>query len=244
MKKFKNLIAGILRFIFSSYPKDEKDIPIFINNYNRLSTLKLLIIALKKREYTNIHILDNQSTYPPLLEFYKTTECHVHLLKKNYGSKAFWKSGLWLRFVNSYFVLTDSDVVPVDECPSDFLKFFLQMLKKYPIVHKIGFSLKIDDLPDHYANKQKVIEWEKKYYQQSIEQHIFIAPIDTTFALYRPFSKVGERDERTLVLRTGFPYQARHLPWYINSNALDDEEKFYLNSLNTRTHWSRRNLSF
>lgn len=240
MRQFRNLFARLFRFLCSKKPTDLKDIPIFINNYNRITTTTNLINALTKRGYTNIHIMDNQSTYPPLLEYYKTCPHKVHYLKKNYGSRAFWKSGLWLRFMRSNFVVTDSDVVPIDECPDDFIENFYNLLKKYPKVHKIGFSLKIDDLPDWYKYKDKVIEWESKYFENEKEKNVFIAPIDTTFALYRPFSKRGKRDGETEILRVGAPYQARHLPWYINSNDLDQEEAYYVNSLQTSSHWSSR----
>lgn len=241
MKTFKNFVAKALRAVFAKTPKDYKSIPIFINNYNRLSTLKQLIAALNKRGYHNIHILDNCSTYPPLLEYYNNCSCEVHHLKKNYGSKSFWKSGMWTNYMFSYFAYTDSDVVPVENCPDDFLNHFLKLLKKYPKVHKVGFSLKIDDLPDAFENKERVIEWENRYYKNTVEDNVYIAPIDTTFALYRPFSKAGKRDGSTLIFRTGFPYQARHLPWYIDSKNLDEEEAYYINSLATRTHWSRQN---
>ncbi|WP_298894206.1 glycosyltransferase family 2 protein [uncultured Psychroserpens sp.] len=241
MRKFKNVFAKLFRALFGKTPSDFKNIPIFINNYNRLPTILKLIEALEKRGYTNIHILDNQSTYPPLLEYYKNTPYKVHFLEKNFGSKAFWKSGLWLKFVTSYYVYTDPDVVPIEDCPDDFLEYFYSLLKKYPKAHKVGFSLKIDDLPDTYINKEKVIEWESRYHKETIEDNVFIAAIDTTFALYRPFSKLGQRDHRTLTLRTGIPYQARHLPWYIDNENLDDEELFYINSIETRTGWSRQN---
>jgi len=241
MRTFKNLIAKVLRVFISKKPKDFKSIPIFINNYNRLSTLKQLTDALQKRGYLNIHILDNCSTYPPLLEYYNSCPYEVHRLKKNYGSKSFWKSGLWTKYMVSNFAYTDSDVVPVEDCPDDFLEHFYKLLKKYPKVHKVGFSLKIDDLPDSFENKDKVVEWERRYYESKVEEDVYIAPIDTTFALYRPFSKAGKRDGSTLIFRTGFPYQARHLPWYIDSKNLDTEEEYYINSLATRTHWSRQN---
>jgi len=240
MKKIKNTLASCLRF-FSKKPTDFKAVPIFINNYNRLNTLKKLIHSLEKRGYKNLHILDNQSTYPPLLHFYESTTYKVHLLKKNYGEKAFWKSGLWLKYMSSHFVYTDSDVVPVEECPNDFLEYFFGLLKKYPHVHKVGFSLKINDLPDSFKNKQKVISWEENFFKNPIEKDVFIAPIDTTFALYRPYSKRGSRDGKTPMLRTGFPYQAKHLPWYIDSENLDEEEKYYTNSLKSKTHWSSQN---
>lgn len=240
MKLIKNYIANFLRG-FTKTPADFKKVPIFINNYNRLNTLKKLIAALEERGYHNIHILDNQSTYPPLLEFYDATPHQVHRLKKNYGEKAFWKSGLWLKYMHSYFVYTDSDIEPVKECPEDFMYYFFTLLKKYPHVHKVGFSLKIDDLPNTFKNKEQVVTWEEKFFENPIEKNVYLAPIDTTFALYRPFSKRGVRDGKTPILRTGFPYQAKHLPWYVNSQQLDKEEEYYINSLKTDTHWSSKN---
>ena len=44
-----------------------KDIPIIINNYNRLEMLTKLIHGLENKGYHNLYIIDNQSTYPPLL---------------------------------------------------------------------------------------------------------------------------------------------------------------------------------
>lgn len=63
---------------------DAHDIPIIINNYNRLTMLKKLIDSLTSRGYTNIVILDNQSTYPPLLEWYAKCQFEVIRLPKNY----------------------------------------------------------------------------------------------------------------------------------------------------------------
>ncbi|MGI9560360.1 MAG: glycosyltransferase family 2 protein [Flavobacteriaceae bacterium] len=239
MKNFKNLIAYYLRF-FAQDLKNPKKIPIFINNFNRLTTLVKLINALETRGYTNIIILDNKSTYPPLLEYYKSTKHKVHRYRKNYGYKSFWKSGLWLKYTFNYFVYTDPDVVPIEQCPENFISYFYHLLKKYPKVHKVGFSLKIDDLPDHYTNKNSVIKWEKTFYDNVLEPNVYQAPIDTTFALYRPFSKSGKRDGSTPMIRTGYPHQCAHLPWYINDNNLDEEEMYYVNNLKTETYWSKK----
>ena len=62
---------------------DPKAIPIIINNRNRYTFLLQLIEALELRGYTNIHILDNDSDYPPLLEYYARTKHSVHFLNAN-----------------------------------------------------------------------------------------------------------------------------------------------------------------
>lgn len=233
--------AEIRRFLdwsLGKKPTDLKQIPIIINNYNRLTTLKKLVSDLENRGYSNIHIIDNKSTYPPLLEYYETCNHKVYKLKKNIGFKALWKSGLWYKFIRGYYCYTDSDLSLVEDCPNNFMEVFYKLLKKYPEVFKVGFSLKIDDLPDHYHRKQEVIEWESRFYQIEKEKNTFIAPIDTTFALYRPFARRGKRDGSDEILRAGWPFQCRHLPWYVNSANPSEEESFYNNSLKKATHWS------
>lgn len=216
-----------------------KDIPIIINNFNRLTTLRQLIESLVERGYDNIHIIDNASTYPPLLEYYKTCPYKVYMLKENLGFKALWKSGLYKKLCKDYYVYTDSDVVPIKECPSDFIDHFLSHLKKYPFARKVGFSLMIDDLPEHYELKDKVIDWEKNFYVHPINDELFRAPIDTTFALYRPFVGLS-RSRQVEAYRTAHPYQAHHLPWYNDSQHLSDEEQYYINNSKGQTAWTSK----
>lgn len=238
---FKTKTRQFLELAFGKKPQDFKKIPIIINNYNRVTTLKILISDLETRGYYNIHIIDNNSSYPPLLEYYDTCNHKVHRLKKNIGFKALWKSGLWYNFIRGYYCYTDSDLSLDPACPDDFLEVFYKLLNKYPEVFKVGFSLKIDDLPDHYDRKNEVIDWESRFYKKEKEKNVFIAPIDTTFALYRPFARRGKRDGSDEILRVGQPYQCFHLPWYVNSSAPSKEELYYLNSVKKVTHWTGTN---
>lgn len=218
--------------------KETKNIPIIINNFNRLTTLKKLINSLEIRGYFNIKIIDNKSTYPELLEYYKSINYKVYRLNKNIGFKALWKTRAFLDHMFDYFCYTDSDLEIIKECPDDFMKVFYNYLKSNSDVHKIGFSLKIDDLPNHYNKKNEVIKWESKFKENKVDGNFYVAPIDTTFALYRPFSKRGKRDGSVKMIRTGYPYEMRHLPWYVDSNNLNDEEIYYLNSVKKPTHWT------
>lgn len=216
---------------------DAKDIPIIINNYNRLEYLKMLIASLTSRGYNNIHILDNNSTYPPLLEYYKSCPHSVIHLGKNIGYKALWQSGVFEKFKHSYYVYTDSDMEIATECPDDFMQYFLDILKKYPLSQKVGFGLRIDDLPDHFANKTNVIKHESQFWTREVEKEIYRADIDTTFALYRPYCK-GVASIYHEVYRTGKPYLIRHLPWYVDTNNMSEEELYYVNNITQSTHWS------
>lgn len=219
--------------------QEGKEIPIIINNFNRISTLLQLIEALTSRGYSNIYILDNSSTYPPLLEYYESCPFTVLRLPKNLGFKALWKSPYRKRFCGDYYIYTDSDVVPVEDCPDDFIDYFLRELKRHPLARKIGFSLRIDNLPDTYEHKEKVIRKESLFYNRPAQGGLYRAPIDTTFALYRP--RVGlSRSRFVEAYRIAYPYQAEHLPWYSDSAHLSEEERYYLDHCTHVTEWSAR----
>jgi hypothetical protein len=100
-------------------------------------------------------------------------------------------------------------------------------MKKDVFLHKVGFSLKIDDLPECYEKKDNVIQWESQFYKNEVMKGVFKASIDTTFALHRPWTKVGCMTGLTKHYRVDYPYQARHLPWYEDSKHLSDESMYY-----------------
>ena len=58
-----------------------------------------------------------------------------------------------------------------------------------------------------------------------------------TFALYRPYCK-GVANIYSEVYRTSTPYLIRHLPWYVNSENMSEEEQYYVNNITQSTHWS------
>jgi hypothetical protein len=231
-------IRFLLRFFLPRIEADYKDIPILINNYNRLECLLKLIAYLRRNEYTNIIIIDNASTYPPLLEYYRNSDLQIYYLNRNYGHLALWKSGLFINFINNYYVYTDPDVLPIEQCPSDFLNYFKSILDKNRDVVKVGFSLKIDDIPDFYKYKNEVIEWEKKWWIDKVDDNFYVAHIDTTFALYAPWAFGGSNEYR-LSYRSDYPYVARHLPWYADSSNLTDEDIYYMSLNLISSHWSR-----
>ena len=229
----------IRNILYKSKITDPKAIPIIINNRNRYTTLKQLIDSLEKRGYHNIYIIDNNSSYPPLLEYYKNIKHKIFFLHKNIGYLALWKSGVYKNFNKDFYVYTDSDVVPIEECPDDFMRLFHDALIHNSDVQKAGFSLKIDDLPDYYLHKQDVVQWEKRHFEKSVSNLFYEAPIDTTFALYRPGAKGRASQLRNF--RSKYPYEARHMPWYVDTNKIEAEEKYYIENSNTSTHWTKQN---
>lgn len=240
-KYYREIQKKIKRVLFANnITIDQNSIPIIINNFNRLDCLKILLNRLEELGLKNIIILDNDSTYPPLLDFYSETSHRVVYLRKNLGYMALWKSDFFKEVENTYYVYTDPDVVPVEDCPQNFLAHLQGLLKKYPKYEKIGLGLKIDDLPDFYANKEKVIAWESGFWKKELEPGVFDAHVDTTLALYRPFAQ-GNAEECP-AMRTGGIYMARHLPWYADTKNPSEEDVYYTNLISPGiTMWSKLN---
>jgi hypothetical protein len=185
---------------------------------------------IERAGYEDVYLLDNASTYPPLLEYYEKTPHRVIRFEHNLGHLVFWRSGLMEQEkVTGKFVVTDSDVVPIEECPLDAVEYFSEVLDYYPPqdCFKAGFGLKLDDIPDHFRFKDEVIAWESRFWQMPIGPRLYQATLGTQFALYRPQSDFA----RVPTVRTGFPYMARHTSWYIDSANLDEEQRFYRDSV-------------
>ncbi|HEV8650190.1 MAG TPA: hypothetical protein VG276_12460 [Actinomycetes bacterium] len=198
--------------------------PVVINCRDRLESLAELVAWLERAGQGPILLVDNDSTYPPLLDYYEQTPHEVVRLGQNAGPYAPWTSGVVAeRFAGQWYASTDPDIVPGEGCPLDALTFFHDVLQRYPAFPKAGFGLKLDDLPDRYRFAAEVRDWERRFWDDVLEPGLYAAPIDTTFALYRP--DVGFQID--IAIRTGEPYVARHTAWYVDSDDPPEEERWY-----------------
>ena len=218
---------------------DIHDIPVFIISFNRLGCLRKQLEILAEYGLRNIRIIDNCSTYRPLLRFYNTCGYTVHRMQENFGHLALWRSRKFHDIIDNVpFILTDNDIFPDENCPKDFPELFYSILQGDDTLTKVGFGLRIDDLPEYYENRQAVVEWESQFWKEPYrDTPHFKAPIDTTFALYRPNVRPSE-DIWWNSVRTGFPYVARHSPWYEHPGSEDEETAFYRKCiLRSSSHW-------
>lgn len=208
--------------------------PVYINCFNRLSCTKQLAEQCSKLEQVKeVVLIDNASTYPPLLDWYRTgCPYRVIRLEENLGIMAPWECRTVFETKGKY-VVTDCDL-DIGTVPKHVLGLLNYALDKYEDRAKVGLSLEIDDLPDEYLFKQRVLEIENKYWQNKIDK-FWDAPIDTTFALYSPDRPIGGPS-----LRTSRPYTAKHLPWYITEP--NEEDIYYLDHLSSNhkpgCYWS------
>lgn len=250
----KKRIKNYLHYLFYQYlVKSNKliksqrtnplSIPIIIINFNQLFYLKQLVDFLLKRGFENIVIIDNLSTYPPLLEYYKTIKpkVKVEYMSKNFGHKVFFESEmLQKKYGKGYYVLTDSDIVPNINLPNDFMTILLQYLDMYfRVVNKVGFALKIDDIPNEFPLKDKVIKWEQQFWNFNLSENIYKADIDTTLALYKPsFPTFFNNIDFYRGVRIAGNFEAKHGGWYKDVNNLTDEEKYYILTASSVSSWN------
>lgn len=209
-----------------------ENIKVVINNRNRFTTTKGLVDRLLlTNPMENIIIIDNGSTYEPLLNWYDSIKSVVDIrYHSNEGHLAVWATELY-KELGEYFVYTDSDIILPDNLPTNWKEVMLNLLYKYPDYKKIGLGIRIDDIPDHYRFRNQVLRNEGRWWIYPIEEDVYIADTDTTFFMIKNFG-----DNCYLSLRVCTQdMMCRHHGWYLNLNDLDDEEIFYLNSLENKT---------
>jgi len=237
-------ILGFKRHIFPVCGTLSKinpaDMAVFIISCNRLGYLEKLVSWLEEAGQKRIIIVDNASDWPPLLEYLEASPHRVERLDANLGQYAVWNCGRFNEILRrEFYAVTDCDILPDEKCPPNAVAHFFSLLAKTPAVTKIGFSLRIDDLPDSFIGKNSVLKWESLFWRHRLwHAPLFEAPIDTTFAVYRP-GIFPDQAAWWYAARTSPPYMARHLPWYEDSSAPDEESINYARSVKEgTTHWT------
>jgi len=230
-------------------------IPIFIITCDRLKVLERSIQSY----YDNIKspfeivIVDFGSTYGPTLEFLRHLE--------HGGKKVYWEKRIIHNYdlnnidtaIQDYFknhpasnyVVTDPDIA-LEDSDGDVLDVYSYLLEKIPGINVAGPMLRIDDIPDYYPKKAKVVSNSSHvdFHSRTVEtikykdkeiKYVF-APIDTTFAMNKAGTHWARLKRGVRVLP---PYSAKHLDWYVNHNDLSPDQIYYIEHASRKiAHWS------
>lgn len=184
----------------------------------------------------DIIILDNDSTYPPLLEWYSTNPCTVVMLGKNWGHRALWESG-YISNITTDYVMTDPDLF-LSDIPKDVLLYLKDKLTLHPI-GKIGLGLDWECVSPESRYYSHLQSYEKpRWTNSTVKDNVYFGVgIDTTFALYDKSVK----QHFTGGASVGRPYVAKHIPWQftVDERNANDEFMYYLNHANSSCSYKR-----
>lgn len=210
-----------------------KKVKLIILNFNRLEIFKqLLEWCWTLEQIEEVVVVDNNSNYPPLLDYYSTIKDKIKLIKMVTNGNHFAPKK-YIDFVmgeDERFIMTDPDVIPIPECPIDVIELLNETLDTFVNLIKAGIGLRVDDIPDHYPMKKTLLGvWEKKSGPCDPKYGYYQTSVDTTFALYRNKHCFGPM---SLASRSIYPYLLKHVDWYEDPENLTPEYRNYLKTCN------------
>jgi hypothetical protein len=210
--------------------------PAYVNTFNRLTTTRRLCEQIAALDNAVPVIIDNASTWEPLLDWYQHCPFEVIRLSENMGHHAPWKCGATARPNDGFYCVTDCDI-DIEGVPADLMDVLRKPLTSWsnPPV-KSGVALRIDDLPPW----QTVVKgWESTFWNKPVDGFRYWAPIDTTLAMYRANTpvRIATKVAGIRAVRSAGDYTARHMPWYLDPTNLDEENANYFATANDSNSW-------
>jgi len=195
-------------------------VPVIINNRNLLTWPKAMVNELQKWDgIGDIYIVDNGSTYKPLLDWYATNPCEVVILEENLGHQAPWLCGLVQKLGEPYYAVTDPDL-DLFTTSKRTIPLCVEWLEKFPEVGKVGLSLRWDDVPPRSSYYTHVNTYEANRQRNSrvIAGARVDVAIDTTFAVYNR--------QEYFIGGISLLESARHIPWYYSEKERNADKEF------------------
>lgn len=237
----KNPLASLLFEPMENGVLFKKNISIVIIGYNQYTYIKNMVEQVEK--FTNdIIIVDNQSSYQPLLDYYKN-DFKYTVLKKNYNyGYIVYHQKFVQDLVGDIYIITDPDLKFNPKLPSNFLNDFIEISNHFE-ANRVGFALLIDtdDIrEDTTCYGQSIQIWEKRFwlnkviYPKNPNLELYHASLDTTFCLVN-------RRFKNEHIRVAGDYTCIHIPWHKNfKQQLQEGEYEYYVRGNNSSNWNEK----
>ena len=217
--------------------------PILIPAFNNPSYCRMMVNQLSALGLSRLMIIDNASTTEEMKRELLVLEERVHVIRlgKNAGPKYFARNWFFYVQLPQIFCVTDPDLAFNKNLPEEFLENLFALTDEHRI-GKAGFALDIQDCEKFREIKLEfkgktydIVSWEQQFWQKQIGltkglDPVFLADIDTTFALYNKNHFVRRKSCFYRALRVAGNFTARHLPWYRESVIDRTEEIAYGNT--------------
>jgi hypothetical protein len=227
---------------------------VFVTNFNNLENGFRDMVAYFLRKGIVPTVLDNQSSYPPLLKFYEEMKNEIDLVNVGYNGNTwvFWQAGFNTEEnCADHYITTDGDCPPDPDCPEDLLEKMIAVLDEVPTAVKVSPGIRIDNIPDCYSRKADAIGCQVGLTNELPGTHpdigdaahkeidvagvkIYRSITDTTMtcwrAGYRGEGRLSTNDWQVEQYRMEAPYLVKHVPWYADSRVVSAEQRFYRSS--------------
>jgi len=202
-------------------------VTVVINNRNLLTWPKAMLERIEQfRSLAEIIIVDNGSTYEPLLDWYEGL-AHRVIRADNLGHAAPWAPQINEKIATNLYVVTDPDL-DLSKTPLDCLEHLAKCLAIFPRALKVGLGLDTANIPVESPYYQHVNSYEKSLWNLPLLGGLVRpAPVDTTFAIY---DKGLMNAYKVAGGRADFPYVAGHIPWALVERS--EEFEYYLATAN------------
>lgn len=222
--------------LVDTFYRSDTDIPIFVISYNNYTFVKSIVTQLLNYS-KNIFIVDNASTYGPLVQYLKTNPDNVNIIhmEKNYGYRVLYEPRM-SHILGQKYILTDPDLFLNPNMPQNFIDILDKLSVKYNVC-RIGLALNMtrNDIRDDIKFGGKTIQevqsefWKKRIHDDDYE--LYEAFTDTTFS----FINRNNDYKEYAGLRIAGDFTCIHKPFHIGweSELLDGELDAYKSNNNS-----------
>jgi hypothetical protein len=249
-RRLSHRYGGEERVVTRLHELGQNGVPVFVPCFNNVTYCRSMYRQLLNFGKTSIVFVDNNSTDSEMISFLEEQAVVSIRLNANLGPRALITYKRYFDTLPIYFCLSDPDLIFNPDMPNSFVEDLLALSERSQF-GKVGLALRIDDVDkmrettlNIFGASYNIVDWEKKYwlrrYQDNIiEAPVYVASIDTTFALYNK-KYVAARTGRGFyrALRVAGKYTARHDPWYKERLISDLEADRYskLQQFSTSLH--------
>jgi hypothetical protein len=199
-------------------------IPVIINNRDLLSWPKAMVEKIATYDNVGeIVIVDNASSYKPLIEWYRSQSIANIIYCDNLGHAAPWISQTVQHLNSPYYVVSDSDL-GLENTPTDTLTVLAEKLSSIVSINKLGLGLnwQIVNKNSPYYERLNLFECDRWTKSSVVNEAYLDVAIDTTFAMYnKNHYFIGGAS-------LSYPYVARHYPWELSMDHGNNEFKYYI----------------
>jgi hypothetical protein len=198
-------------------------IPVF----NQFTMLKNTIEKLSRFGLKRILILDNGSSFPPLVGFYSQTDISVCVHHGNPGPRYYTESHIWNQLPETFFV-TDPDLEYPSDIPDTLVEDMIGLSEKNRW-GKLGLALNKDCKHLFTENVRNNIDgWEGGYWHEQIDtmpggDPVWNALTDTTFHMNNK-KYYGEFFRSP---RIGGRYTLLHYGWHKDRPGTVEENDYF-----------------